>query len=217
MNSKMSSHSGQTNDDCMHAVQGNWGALKIKWLLSDSFARDCRLSLLWQWIWNHWSCLFFTLAFKSLSLRTSLMMKIASHSLFSDMGFGGPNIHLVGIKWSLHWRDRVLRPLWVSAVHGWAGVAGHFVESLSRISLLRFSISSCSSFDRARCSRSYFRIWNQRSKHTTQAISSSVMVIIGQVYSCMVWLCWATFHQWTVDMVLTVWGIIVVVSHTDEA
>jgi len=114
------------------------------------------------------SCLFITRAFKSRSLRTSLMMEIGSHNLFSDTSFGSPNIHLVRIELSLHSKHWELRPLWVSVVHGWAGVAGHLVESLSRICLLRFSLSSCSSFDRARWCRGYFRIWKQRSKHTTR-------------------------------------------------
>ena len=114
------------------------------------------------------SCLFITQAFKSRSLRTSLMMEISSHNLFSDTSFGGPKIHLVRIKLSLHSKHSELRPLWVSAVHGWAGVAGHLVESLSTICLLRFSLSSCSSFDRAWWCRSYFRIWKQRFKHTTR-------------------------------------------------
>ena len=113
------------------------------------------------------NCHFITGAFKCCSLWTSLMMEISSHNLFPDMGYGGPNIYLVRIELSLHSKDWELRPFWVSAVHGWAGVAGNLVESLGRICLLRFSLSSCSSFDRARWCRRYFRIWKQMSKCTT--------------------------------------------------
>jgi len=100
------------------------------------------------------SCLFIHWAFKSLSLRASLMMETGSHNQFSHQSFGGPNIDLFRIELSLHSKHWEHRPLWVSVVHGWAGVAGHLVESLSRIRLLGFSLSSCSSFDRAwRCRR----------------------------------------------------------------
>jgi hypothetical protein len=114
------------------------------------------------------SCLFIARAFMCRSLQTSLMMEIVSHNLCLDTNFGGPNVHLVRIELSLcskHWERR---PLWVGLVHGWAGVAGHVEELLSRICLLRFSLSRCSSFDRARWCRSYFKIWKQRSKHTTR-------------------------------------------------
>ena len=95
-------------------------------------------------------------------------MESGPHNLFSDMSFGGPNIHLVRIQLSLDSKISELRPLWVSAVHAWVGVAGHLAESLSRISLSRFSLLSFhSSFDRARTGRSYFRIWKHWSKHTT--------------------------------------------------
>jgi len=132
----------------------------IRWGLQAglTLAVDCKLR----------SGHFFTRAFISGSLQLSLMIEMIRHIRFSDTCFGGPNIHLVRIELSLHSRHWELRPLWVSAVHGWAGVAGHHVASLSRICLLRFSLSSCSSFDRARWCRGYFRIWTQRSKHTTR-------------------------------------------------
>jgi hypothetical protein len=95
--------------------------------------------------YNLRSCLFITRAFMSRSLWTSLMMENDSCNPFSDTSFGSPNIHLVRIKFSLHSKHWELRPLGVSVVHGWAGVAGHLVESLSRICLVRFSLSSCSS------------------------------------------------------------------------
>jgi len=117
---------------------------------------------------NLQSCLLFTESLKSRSLRTSLMMEIGSCNLFSDMSCHGPNIHLVRIGFSLHSKHWKLRHLWVSMVHGWAGVAGHLVESLSRICHVRFMHSSCSSLDRSWWCKSYFRIWKHRLKHTTR-------------------------------------------------
>jgi len=101
----------------------------------------------------------FTPAFKILTLRTPLVMEIGSHELISETSFGSPNIHLVKIELCLHSNHGELRLLWVSVVHGWVGVASHLVESLHRICLLRFSLSSSSSFDRAQCCRTYFWIW----------------------------------------------------------
>jgi hypothetical protein len=75
----------------------------------------------------------------------------------------------------------------------------HLAASMSRICLLRFLLSSCTSFDRARGCSSYFRIWKQMSKLTTYIISSSVRLIIGQVCACMVLLYSAMFLQWTLD------------------
>jgi hypothetical protein len=118
-------------------------------------------------ICNLRSCLFISWVFISRSLQTSLMMEIGSHNLCSDTSFGGPNIHLVRIELSLCSKHWDVRPLWVSVVHGLARVSSHVVELLSRICLLRFSLWSCSSFDRARWCRSYFKIWKQRSKHST--------------------------------------------------
>jgi len=114
------------------------------------------------------SSLFIIHAFKSRSLWTFVMMDIGSHNPFSDTSFGGPNLHLVRIELNLHSKHWELRPLWVSEVHGWAGVAGHLVESLSRICHVRLSLSSYSAFDRARWCRSNFKICKQRSKHTTR-------------------------------------------------
>jgi len=158
MHSEMSPQSWHKNDDCMHAVPGNWGAPKINWLRLDAFSGDCRLAIHWQLISNLQSCLFCTGAVNSCSLCTYLIIEIRSHNLFLDTSFGSRNIHLVIIKlsqYSQHWK---LRPLWVSVVHGWAGVAGHHVALLSRIWLLKFSLSSCSIIDRAWWCRSYFRI-----------------------------------------------------------
>ena len=114
------------------------------------------------------SCLFITRVYKSRTLRTSLMMGIGSRNLVSDVSFVGPNIHFVRIELSLHSKLWELGRLWVSVVHGWAGVVGHLVKSLSRICPLRFPLSSCSTFDRARWWRNYYRIRMQRSKHTTR-------------------------------------------------
>jgi len=128
------------------------------------------------------SCLLITRAFKIVSLgavfsllklsRFSLSellsKEIGPYNLFSDMSFGGSNIHFVRIQWSLDSMIWELRPLWVSAVHGWVGVSGHLAESLSRISFLRFLVLRFhSSFDRAQTCGRYFRIWKHWSKHTT--------------------------------------------------
>jgi hypothetical protein len=169
MHSETSSHSGQWNDHCMHG----WSSGELKcteeYMVTRRFIRwgfQARLTMTVNC--NLRRCLFVTRTFKSRFLRTSLKMEISFRNLFSDTSFGGPNIHLVRIELSQHSEHWELRPLWVSVVHGWVEVAGHLVESLSRICLLRFSPSSCCSFDRARWCKSYFRIWKQRSKHTTR-------------------------------------------------
>jgi len=128
---------------------------------------------------NLQSCLFFTQAVKILSLWTSFVMKIGPHTLFSDTNFGSPNIHLVKIESSLHSMHWEHMPLWVSAVHGCAGFAGHVVELLSRINGWRFSLWNCGTFDKAWCCRHSFRISMQRSKHNTLAILSQVRLING--------------------------------------
>jgi len=169
IHSETSSHSAERNNDCMHA--GSSGELRctedwivtiwcIHWGLQGwlTLTDNCNLR----------SCRFFTRALMSCSLRTSLMMAIGSHTLFSERSFGAPNVHLVRIELCLHSKHWELRPLWVSVVHGWAGVAGHLVQSLSRICLLKFLLSSWSSFGRARWCRCYVRIWKERSKHTTR-------------------------------------------------
>jgi len=167
MYSETSCHGGRRDDGCMHAVPGNWGAPKLKWLCLDSMAEDCRLAWLWQLI-VLFVAVFSQLELSRFSLSELLSMEFGPHNLFSDTSFGGSNIHLVRIQLSLNSKIWELRPLWVSAVHGWAGVAGHLAESLSGISLLRLSlISFHSSFDRAQTCRSYFRIWKHWSKHTT--------------------------------------------------
>jgi hypothetical protein len=169
MHSETSSHSGQRNDDCMHPCSS--GELRftedymvpirfIHWGLQAHITLTVNCNLR--------SRLFITRPFMSCSLQTLLMMTIGWHNLFSDSCFGGPNIQLVRIELSLHSKHWELRPLWVSVVHGGPGVAGHLVESQSRICLLRFSLSSCSLFDRARQCRSYFGIRKQRSKHTAR-------------------------------------------------
>jgi len=128
MLSEMSSHSGQRNDDCLHAVPGNWGAPKIKWSCLDSTAGG------WQALFTLTvNCTLrspFVLngALKHLSLQNSRWVDVGLYNLFSDMSFGGLNIDLVRIRLSLlskHWE---LRPHWVSVEHGWAGVAGHHAE-----------------------------------------------------------------------------------------
>ena len=151
----------------MHAVPGNWRAPKLKWLCLDSMTEDCRLALLWQSI-ALFVAVFSWLELLRFFLSEFLLMDFGPYNPFSDPSFGGPNIHLFRIQFSLDSKTWELRPLWVSAVHGWAGIAGHLAELLSRISLLRFSLLSFhSSFDRARTSSSYFRILKHWSKHTT--------------------------------------------------
>jgi hypothetical protein len=138
------------------------------------------------------------------------MRGIGAQNPFSDTSVGGVNINWVKIEWSLHSKHLELRPLWVRVVNGWVGVASHHVELLSRISPVRFLLSSCSSFETSRWCRSYFRIWKHRSNHTTEAISSWVRLIIGHVNAWMVELCRATFLQWTVGTTLTDYNIFAV-------
>jgi len=169
---EISCHGRQKNNSCTHVVPGNWGAPKLNGLCLNSMADDCSLCLLRQLI-ALFVALLSWLKVSRFSLLELLSMEFGQHNLFSDMSFGGPIIHLVRIQFSVDSKIWELRPLWISAVHGWAGVASHLAESLSRISFLRFSLLSFhSSFDRARTCRSYLRIWKHWSKHTTQSISS---------------------------------------------
>jgi len=131
----------------------------IAWGLYAHFTRTVNCTL--------WCCDFFTPAIMIHCMQTSLLMKISWYNLLLCTSFGGPSMHLVGIQWCLHSTHWELWPVWLSAVHGWAGVAGHLAGSLSRISLLRFLLSSSSSFDRAWTFRSYFRISKHRSKRTS--------------------------------------------------
>jgi hypothetical protein len=163
----MSCYGGQRNDSCMHAVLANWGALKLTWLCFDSMANDCRLVSLWQLI-ALFVAVFWSLELSRFSFSVLLSMDFSPHNLFSNMSFGCPNLHSVWIQFSLDSKIWELRPLWVSVVHGWAGVAGHLAESLSRISGLRFSLLSIhSSFDGAGTCSCYFGIWKHWSKHPT--------------------------------------------------
>jgi hypothetical protein len=141
MQTETSSRSGQRNDDYMYACSSGELRYTADYMVMIRFIRSglqARFTL--KGNCNFRSCLFITRAFKSRSLRTSLIMEIGWHKLFSDMSFGGTNIHFVRIELCLHSKHWEVRPLWVSVVHGWAGVAGHLVESLSRICLLRFSL-----------------------------------------------------------------------------
>jgi len=150
---------------------GNWGAPKFNWLCLDSMAGDCKVASL-RPLMTLFQAVFFQLELSRLTVWTSHLMEISSHDLFSDTSFGGPNIHVVRINLSLHSKHWELSQLWVSVVHGWAGVAGHLADSLSRIYLLRVSLWSSSSFDRARNCKWYFMISKDRSKHTTWSISN---------------------------------------------
>jgi hypothetical protein len=168
MYSETSCHSGQMNDGCMHA----WSSrelrctkVEIVMIGFNGSGLQTRLTLTVNCTLR--SCLIISRAFKILSLR-ALSMDFGPYNLFLDTGVGGPHIQILRIQSSLDSKIWDLSPLRVSAVHGWAGVAGHLAESLSRISFLRFSlISFHSSFDRARTCRSYFRIWKHWSKHPT--------------------------------------------------
>jgi hypothetical protein len=158
--SETSSHSGQRNDDCMPTCCSGELRCTEDRMVTIRFIRwglEARPTLTANG--NLWSYLLITRALMSRSLQTCFMMEISSHKQISDMSFGGPNIHEVRIELCLHSKHGEPRHLWVSVVYGWAGVAGHLVEFLSRICLLRFSLSSCSSCDRARWCRRYFRIW----------------------------------------------------------
>jgi hypothetical protein len=159
MYSETSCHGWQLNDGWKHAVLGNWDALKLKWLCLNSIAEDCRLALHWQLI-ALFIAVFSSLKLSSVSLLELLLMELGPHHQFFDTSFGCPNIHLVRIRFSLDPKIWELTPLGASAIHGWAGVAGHLAVSLSRLSVLRLSLLSIhSSFDKARTCRSYFRIW----------------------------------------------------------
>jgi len=152
----------------MASSSGNWGAPKFTWLCLDSMAGDCKQAWLPLTVnCTVWCCHCISWAFKSLSLRTSLLMEISSHNLFSDTRFGGPNIQLVRIKLNLHWMHWELTPHWLIAVRGWAGVSSYPAQSLNRLCLLRFSLWRSSSFNREWTGRIYFRISRHRSKHTT--------------------------------------------------
>ena len=145
-----------------------WVAPKFKWLRLDSMAWDSKQARLTLTVnCTRWSCHFLTWAFKIFSLQTSLLMEFGSNNPISDTRFGGPNIQLVRFELSLHSLHWELRPHWVSAVHGWAGVASHLAWSLNRICLSRFLLWSSSSFDLDWTCRSYFRNSKNRSKHTT--------------------------------------------------
>jgi hypothetical protein len=151
MHSETSSHSGQRNEDWMPTCSCRELRCTEDWMVTIEFIH-CRLHprLTRTLDCNLRGCHCITRAFRSHSLRTAFMMRIGSHNLFPDTRYGGPNLHLVIIELGLHSKHWELNHLWVSVVYGWAGVASHLVESLSRICLLRFLLSSCSPFDRAR-------------------------------------------------------------------
>ena len=95
MYSETSCNSGQRNDDCMHACSSGELRCTDDYMVTIRFIRwglQARLTLTVNC--NLRSCLFITRAFKSRSLRTSLMMEIGSHNLFSDMSFSDPNIQV---------------------------------------------------------------------------------------------------------------------------
>jgi hypothetical protein len=172
MYSETSCRGGQSNHGWMHAFPGNCGTPKLRRLCLNSRAEDCRLGSLWELI-TLFVGVISSLELSKFSVSVLLWMEFSPHNLFSDTRFGSPNIHVVRIQLSLNSMLWELRPLSVSAVHGWAGVGGHHAESLSRLSLLRFSLLSFhSSFDRAWTCRSYFRIWKHWSKQTTWSIWS---------------------------------------------
>jgi hypothetical protein len=169
MHSETSFNSGQQIDDCMHECGSGESRGTKDWMITIRFIHwglqaglpltvNCKIR----------SCFWITGAFQSHFHWTSLMMEIGSHNLFSETSFGGPILHWVKINSGLHPKYWKLRPLWVCPEHEWAWIAGHLVESLSRICLLRFWLASCSSSDRPRWCRNYFWIWKQRSKYTTR-------------------------------------------------
>jgi hypothetical protein len=131
------------------------------------------------------SCHMFCEAFKIGAFGTSLIIEIDSLTQLSDTSCCRPNICVVRIALCLHSKHPGLSSLWVSAVRCRAAVAGHPVDLLSWISLVRLSISSCCSFDRAGCCRCNVTIWKQMPKHTTKALLSQVRLLLGPVYTCL--------------------------------
>lgn len=117
--SETSCHSGQRYD-CMHAVPGDWGALKFEWL----FWIQCK-----DWNRRHvlpWKSMalfkavcsdFPTWNFMILSLCT-LSMEIYSCNQLSDTSCGGQNIYWVTIQICLNQKHCELRPNWICVVHG---------------------------------------------------------------------------------------------------
>jgi len=120
----------------LHAYSsGNWGAPQFKWLWLDSMAGDFKLSLLWQLI------ALFDVVFSSHDLsRFSLFELHSWWNLVNIIHFqrwilAAQRNQLVRIEFSRHSKHWELRPLSVSEVHGWEGVAGHLAESLNIICL----------------------------------------------------------------------------------
>jgi hypothetical protein len=179
----------------LHACSsGNWSTPKFKGSCLDLTSGDCKPTMtvsctLRSFVLSMW-------AFKILSPWTLLLKKIGIHHLLSDTSFGGPNIELVRIEWSLHSNNWDLRYLWVSVGDWWVWVAGHHAESLNRICILQFWHWSSSSCDRAQTCRDYCTMSKVRSKHTTQSISSWVGFPIGQVCAFMIQWYRVTFLQW---------------------
>jgi hypothetical protein len=165
MQSETSTHSGHRNDDCMHAVPANWGALKCKPLCLDSMTGDCRHALLWQ------SIVLGKVDYSELELSSFSLLKIlsrkeiGSHNLFSDMSFGCPNIYLVRIQLSLQWKHWVLRLHSVSAIHGERELRAILQSQWSEC--VFWDSHAPGSPDRSLTSWSYSRIGKHRSKHTT--------------------------------------------------
>jgi len=129
--SETSSHKGWRNDESMKVqeIEVRRRMYRYAWIQWLGIATQTVIC-------TRWGCLFLPGAFKIPALRTSLLMNMCSHNLFSDMSFAGLNIHLVTIQLCLHSNRWELKPLWVSEVHGWVGVGGHLAESLTRICFL---------------------------------------------------------------------------------
>jgi len=85
-------------------------------------------------------------------------MESGLDNIFSDMCFGGQNIHLVWIQFSLYLKWWKLKPIWVSDIHEWVHGARH-LQSLSRIWHLRFLVSRSISFHLTQICTNYFWFW----------------------------------------------------------
>jgi hypothetical protein len=117
------------------------------------------------------SWLDFCWAYNILNLQNCLMLKISLHMVFSHSSCGGLDIYLVRLEWILPSPHRELGHLSVSTVEGWVVVASHLLESLIRVCPLGFSLTSCSSVDRAWYCRWHLKIWKHCSKHSAQLLS----------------------------------------------
>jgi len=151
IHSERSYHSGQRN--YCPEVERNWTAPRFIWLcriwwrgLACSPYCDSELQ-------SSVLCILNSIFHDIISLN-SVLMQIDFHYQFWDMCLGGPNMHWVQVLISLQYPYWELRPLWISAVQMVSGSCCLSSEWLSRIYLLRFSLSCFSSVEEAQTLRS---------------------------------------------------------------